>query len=203
MDLSVESLIPVPSDQEAFADCSESLHQWDEAYRRVEGYFLALGIDNKLLLSSLVLKILGRASDQHDQDPARDPITLAAAEADRYLVSWFRRVLGEEGAEPEDRLSARGRLALLLVQHEVPWQQLFISDEPVPETYRIALQRAYLQADPEFSFLEMQPRPIDLGIVDAANRAFEKMGRFRSLVQWALWLGGAIGFATLFYLTRP
>lgn len=185
-----------------WANSPDSLREWDEAYRRVEAYFSALHVDNKLLLNSLVLKILGRASERAVSEPGRRPVELAAEETDRHLVEWFRRVLGESGIEKDDRLSARGRLALVQVESEMPWQELFLSDEPVSEEVAEAMRTAYLRADPEFRFMEMRPRPIDLGIVDVANRTIENMGASRAALQWILWSGFGILLAATFFLTR-
>lgn len=201
MELSVEPLT-FPFAIEDWANCSDSLREWDEAYRRVEAYFSALHVDNKLLLSSLVLKILGRASERAEEETDRRPVELAAEETDRHLVEWFRRVLGESDVEPDDRLSARGRLALLQVESDVPWQQLFLTDEPVPAEVAEAMKTAYLKADPDFRFVEMRPRPIDLGIVDVANRTIESMGTSRTAVQWILWTAFGIILALVFFLTR-
>ena len=149
-----------------------------------------------------MLKILGRANLRHEQETHRLPVEIAAEETDKLIVSWFRDVLGDEAPEPLDRISARGRLALLLVESRVPWQQLFLSEEPVPEQFKEAIREAYLRADPDFSFVEMRPRPIDLGIVHAANRTLESMGRFRTAVQWALWIAFGALLSLIFFLTR-
>lgn len=201
MELSVEPLV-FPSPTGTWSDCAESLEQWNEAYRRVEAYFSALRVDNKLLLSSLVFKILGKVSERAGSEPDRLPVELAAEETDRLLVQWFRRVLDGSEVEPVDRLSARGRLALLMVQSDVPWQQLFLNDEPVPESVVAAIKTAYLRADPDFRFVEMRPRPIDLGIVGVANRTFESMGIWKTTVQWLLWIGFGLVLAAVFYFTR-
>jgi hypothetical protein len=201
MDLSVEPLtFQAPSGN--WSDCAESLEEWNEAYRRVEAYFSALRVDNKLLLSSLVFKILGIASERSGKEPGRLPVELAAEETDRLLVNWFRRFLVGSEVEPIDRLSARGRLALLLVETNVPWQQLFLTDEPVPEEVVTAMRTAYLRADPDFRFVEMRPRPIDLGIVGVANRTFESMGIWKTAVQWLLWIGFGLILAAVFFFTR-
>lgn len=191
---------PFPTGDQA--EDADSLQEWDEAYRRVEAYFSALHVDNKLLLNSLVLKILGRASDRVGSEPNRRPVVLAAREADRHLVRWFRQVLGESDVEPDDRLSARGRLALLQVESSVPWQKHFLSEKPIPGEVTEAMRTAYLQADPEFRFTEMRPRPIDLGIVDVANRTIESMGTSRTVLQWILWTGFGLLLAAIFFLTR-
>lgn len=201
VELSVDRL-SFPSPSGSWSDCAESLEEWNEAYRRVEAYFSALHVENKLLLSSLVFKILGLVSERADLEPGRLPVELAAEETDRLLVKWFRRVLEDSEVEPIDRLSARGRLALLLVETSVPWQQLFLSDDPVPEDVVKAMRTAYLRADPDFRFVEMRPRPIDLGIVGVANRTFESMGIWKTAVQWLLWIGFGLVLGAIFYFTR-
>ncbi len=198
----MESLNPESFTPEKWADSKASLEDWNEAYRRVEAYFSALRVRNKLLLSSLVLKILDLAHSRHQKEPDRLPLELAAEETDRMLVSWFRKVLDVEGIEMADRLSARGRLTLMLMSEEVPWQELFLTDQPIPEGHLESFRNAYLVANPDFSFVRMQPRPIDLGVVDVANRAFDQMGPWRALVQWGLWGVFAILLALIFFLTR-
>ncbi len=201
LELAVEPLSFTPPSGN-WADCAESLEEWNEAYRRVEAYFSALRVDNKLLLSSLVFKILGLVSERAGNEPGRLPVELAAEETDRLLVKWFRRVLEDSEVEPIDRLSARGRLALLFVETSVSWQQLFLTDDPIPEEVVKAMRTAYLRADPDFRFVEMRPRPIDLGIVGVANRTFESMGVWKTAVQWLLWIGFSLILGGLFYLTR-
>ncbi|MDF1823822.1 MAG: hypothetical protein P1U68_04220 [Verrucomicrobiales bacterium] len=198
----MESLNQESFTPEKWASSTASLEEWNEAYRRVEAYFSALRVSNKLLLSSLVLKILDLAHRRHQSQPERRPLELAAEETDRMLVSWFRKVLGVEGVEVTDRLSAQGRLTLLLMSEEVPWQELFLTDQPIPGENVEAFKNAYLVANPDFSFVRMQPRPIDLGVVDVANRAFDQMGAWGNVVQWALWLGFATILALTFFSTR-
>lgn len=198
----MDSLIPEASPAATWLQYRESLGDWDEAYQRVESYFAHLHVDNKLLLSSLVHKILNRAHERHLEEPARPPIELAAEEADRLLVQWFRKVLGEAQHEEEDRLSARGRMSLLLIETEIPWQELFLNDDPIPEEYAEALRTAYLRANPEFSFSEMRPQPIDLGIVDTANRTIERFGDLQLFVQWILWFTFTALLIGLFFVTR-
>ena len=214
MELSVEPVtVPHPANAAVRDDGSaapdwlrheESLEAWNEAYRRVEAYFSALRVENKLLLSSLVFKILGRANERLvNGEPDRPPVELAAEETDRFLVDWFRRVLNEPGAETgSDRLSARGRMALLEVEREVPWRQFLVSGEPMPDDFVEKMRRAYLHADPEFRFVEMRPRPIDLGLMQVASDTFEKMGRWRATAVWLFWIGCTLLMTAIFFATR-
>ncbi|MEM9282654.1 MAG: hypothetical protein AAGA96_12570 [Verrucomicrobiota bacterium] len=198
----MESVTTESFTPEKWATSAASLEDWNEAYRRVEAYFSAMRVSNKLLLSTLVLKILNLAYSRHLEEPDRKPIELAAEETDRMLVSWFRKNLAEEKLEMDDRLSARGRLSLHLMSHQLSWQEWFLKDEAIPEEHMESFKNAYLVANPDFSFVGMQPRPIDLGVVDAANRAFDQMGAWRLVVQWLLWLSFAAILILTFVLTR-
>src|SRR5690606_9578492 len=62
---------------------SERFVDWTEAYVRVESYFCALRIQNKLLLSQLVAKVLQRTAERLAEEPGESPAALAVAEADR------------------------------------------------------------------------------------------------------------------------
>ena len=198
----MESVTTESFTPEKWATSSASLEEWNEAYRRVEAYFSAMRVSNKLLLSSLVLKILNLAHRRHLEEPERKPIELAAEETDRMLVSWFRKNLAEERVEMDDRLSARGRLSLHLLSQRLPWQEWFLKEEAIPEEHMESFRNAYLVANPDYSFVRMQPRPIDLGVVDVANRAFDQMGPWRLVVPWGLWLAFAAILVLTFFLTR-
>ncbi|MDF1753265.1 MAG: hypothetical protein P1U89_10855 [Verrucomicrobiales bacterium] len=201
MELSVEPLtVPDITDQSVASE--HSLNDWNEAYTRVEAYLSSLGVTNKLLLSSLVLKVLGIANDRLENEPDRPAVELAAEEIDRLMVEWFRAVLDEPDAEPEDRLSARGRLALMSVQSRYPWQQFFLSGTPLPENFSEAMRKAYLYADPDFRFVEMRPRPIDLGIVNTATRTLEKMSQWRTATWWIFWASLGLMLLFLFIATH-
>ena len=90
--------LPGPTSPEAVAD-------WNEAYVTVESYFCALGLRNKLLLSTCIHRVLRRAANRHQAEPARKPSALAMEEAMRLVAEWFQRVLDIQ--LPENRLAAR------------------------------------------------------------------------------------------------
>lgn len=119
MELTVEALSFQPSSGN-WADCAESLEEWNEAYRRVESYFSALRVENKLLLSSLVFKILGIASERLGKEPGRLPVELAAEETDRLLVSWFCASSSGPRWNRSTAFRLGGAAALLLVDTKVP-----------------------------------------------------------------------------------
>src|SRR5690349_12159694 len=85
---------------------------WDEAYAMVEGYYSALRIRNRLLLSRIIALVLRRAARRLPNEPGKKPAELAMQEAMAVVADWFQRLLKIE--LPEQRLAARGRLALFI-----------------------------------------------------------------------------------------
>src|SRR5271163_5352676 len=91
-----------------------SLEEWNAAYKKVESYFHALRIRNKPLLGELVLRVLERAQRRAPAEPERSATQLAAEEMDHIVTEWFADVLQSPQTNPDQMLSTRGRLALLL-----------------------------------------------------------------------------------------
>jgi hypothetical protein len=138
------------------------LDDWNAAYSKVESYFHALRVRNKLLLGQLVEMVLERAMARAAGEPARSATELAVEEMDRLVNQWFAQVLPEntDGAE---MLSTRGRLALLLADQAGKWQDQFLRPGPWPSEFIAAMRETYLRAGPEFQISKMAPRPLDLG----------------------------------------
>ncbi len=176
---------------------------WGDAYTRVEAYFGALRIRNKLLLSRLVFRVLDRASVAYAATAgAGIPTELAMKEADRLVDEWFRTVMDEPVTGGRPRLSARGRLALFLAGMPERWQDQFLAEPPWPDDFVRTMRESYLQAGPEFHGSQMVPRPIDLGAVGVAALTFEKLSRYPTIRLSLFWLLCAGLLAGAFYLTR-
>ncbi|MCF3649451.1 hypothetical protein [Synoicihabitans lomoniglobus] len=175
---------------------------WSEAYARVEAYFYALRIQNKLLLSQLVAGILQRTAEQLEQQPDASPVTLAVEEAAARVDGWFRDVLTAAGVEPTN-VRQKGRLALFLADLPARWQNEFLSPGPWPEPFLEAMKATYLTTGPDFQMARMAPASIDLGIVstmaDETWRAIDRWPFFGTVLAWSLYLA-AIGI--VFYLLR-
>ena len=107
------------------------------------------------------------------------------------IASRFSQILF--GSAPATHCAGTLRYSVLPVS---------ISIARIRSSVAAAMKQAYLHADPDFRFVEMRPRPIDLGIVDVANRTFDSMGTWKTAVQWMLWLGFGTVLAAIFYLTR-
>jgi hypothetical protein len=139
------------------------MEEWNAAYQRVESYFHALRIRNKVLLGQLVQRVLERAMARAATETARPPIELAAEEMDNVVTEWFAEVLERIPTGVEQLLSTRGRLALLLADMPGRWQDQFLRPGPWPEEFVTAMRETYLRAGPDFQLSQMAPRPLDLG----------------------------------------
>ena len=139
------------------------LEDWNAAYVKVENYFHALRVRNKLLLGQLVQRVLDRAMRRAPAEPDRSATQLAAEEMDHLVTEWFAEVLQSPSAKADQTLSTRGRLALLLADMPGKWQEQFLRPGPWPEEFTTAMREAFLRAGPDFQLSKMTPRPLDLG----------------------------------------
>jgi hypothetical protein len=174
---------------------------WEEAYAMVEGYYSALRIRNRLLLSRIIALVLRRAARRLPTEPGRKPAELAMQEAMSVVVDWFQRVLKIE--LPEHRLAARGRLALLLADMPGRWQRWFLLDSGWPDDFVAQMRSSYLAAGPAFQSRTMVPHALDLpAVVTAANKGWEALGQnpwVRKFIGLALWGGLAAGIGLLLW----
>jgi len=174
------------------------LEDWNAAYAKVEAYFQALQVRNKLLLGQLVSQVLDRAIRRAASEPECGPMEIAACEMDRVVSGWFAEVLQVAPEDADPLLSTRGRMALLLADMPGRWQDQFLKPGPWPEEFVRAMRESYLRAGPDFHLSEMDPRPIDLGAMETLT-SLGKVAWFRMLVTWLFFAGGLV---TVFYLTR-
>jgi hypothetical protein len=175
-----------------------SLEEWNAAYAKVERYFYALRVRNKLLLGHLVARVLDRAIQKAVAEPTRKPMELAAEEMDCVVTEWFTAVLDTPLSQGDPVLSARGRLALLLADMPGRWQDQFLSPGPWPEDFLRAMRETYLHAGPDFQMSQMSPRPIDLGPITALTN----LGNFPYFRVLLLWLAFAALLVVVFQITH-
>jgi hypothetical protein len=174
------------------------MEEWNAAYVKVESYFQALRIRNRVLLGELVQKVLDRAMKRAPAEPQRSTTELATEEMDLVVTEWFANVLERIPTGVEHVLNTRGRLALLLADMPGKWQDQFLSQGPWPKEFVDAMQEAYLRAGPDFQLSQMTPRPLDLGpittLTNLGNLPIKKM-----LIIWCAFFAvlGAI-----FWFTR-
>ncbi|MFW6354255.1 MAG: hypothetical protein ACOC3I_07720, partial [Verrucomicrobiota bacterium] len=126
----------------------EDLVAWDLAWHRVECYLGALGVRNKLVLARKVSEVMDRAEAAWREDRGQIPARLAGRIIDEMVNAWLGEVLAVEGAEPRE-VSRRGRLAILLLDLPVAWQDAFLSPPPWPGGMAEALRAQYPSTGPD------------------------------------------------------
>ena len=197
MGLSLESALKTAGDQPGHL-AGRPLDEWNAAYLRVESYFHALRINNKVLLGQLVLRVLERTLHRASAEPQRSVTELAAEEMDAVVTEWFATVLERIPTGVEHLLNTRGRLALLLADMPGKWQDQFLHAGPWPKEFVEAMQESYLHAGPDFQLSKMTPRPLDLGPI-ATLTNFGKIPYLKMVVSWLVF---ALLLIAIFHFTH-
>lgn len=200
MDLSLESALAAAAgttDQPG-SIAGRPMAEWNAAYTRVESYFRALRVKNRMLTGRLVMDVLGRAVRRAPSEPDRTATELAAEEMDHVITEWFGQVLEQPPTGADQMLSTRGRLALLLADMPGRWQDQLLRPGPWPEEFVPAMQDAYLRAGPDFQLARMEPRQLDLGAIEKITQ----MSRLPYFKMVAVWLAFALLLAFLFLITH-
>jgi hypothetical protein len=150
--------------------------EWNESYVTVESYLLSLGVRNRLLLSRLILRILDRAQERLNEDSSQKAPSVAMEETISLVADWFSRAADVN--LPDNRLAARGRLALLLADIPGRYQAYILAEPPLPPEVSAALKESYLRAEPLLQRRSMVPRPITLNpIMRQASEWWEGLHR--------------------------
>ncbi len=146
--------------------------QWNAAFYRLEDYFRALRLVNKVQQSQIILGLLESAAARHALDTAGDPTALAMEEACAAMDHWFEGIFG-----PREQLSVVGLISLLAVDAPEKWPLAFPTGE-IPVELRRDLLESDVRAGPNLQVSSMTPRPIDVGslldpspLSDTLNRA--------------------------------
>jgi hypothetical protein len=174
------------------------MEEWNAAYAKVESYFHALRIRNRVLLGELVTQVLDRAMKRAPAEPERSPTELAAEEMDLVVTEWFAAVLERIPTGVEHVLNTRGRLALLLADMPGKWQDQFLRPGPWPEEFVQAMQDAYLRAGPDFQISQMAPRPLDLGPITTLTN----LGQLPVRKMVLIWIAFLLILGLVFWWTR-
>ena len=192
------SLIAAPETDQPGRLAGRSLDEWNAAYAKVESYFHALRVRNKVLLGRLVIKVLQRAMQRALQEPQRSASELAAEEMDHFVTQWFGQVLERPPTDVDQMLSTRGRLALLLADMPGKWQDQFLRPGPWPQEFVNGMRENYLRAGPNFQHSRMTPRSLHLGPITTLGN----IGRLPYARMVTIWLLFALALVGLFLLTH-
>lgn len=200
MDLSLEPSLTAASDglDQPGRMAGRSLEEWNAAYAKVESYFHALRVRNRVLLGRLVIHVLKRAMRRAPHEPERTATELSAEEMDRVVTEWFAEVLQEPPTGTDQMLSTRGRLALLLADMPGKWQDQFLRPGPWPKDFVTAMRQAYLHAGPDFQLSQMTPRPLHLGPITTLSK-ISRLPYMKMLLIWILFWST---LAIIFVLTH-
>jgi hypothetical protein len=198
MDLPLESLSGPEGLETPGRIAGRSLEEWNAAYSKVESYFHALRVQNKVLLGRVVNHVLKRAMGRAPNEPQRSATEIAAEEMDRVVTGWFGQVLQTSATGTDQMLSTRGRLALLLADMPGKWQDQFLRPGPWPEDFVKSMREAFQLAGPDFQLSNMTPRPLDLGPIGTLT-GIGRLPYFKMLSAWLLF---ALVLVVVFVLTH-
>jgi hypothetical protein len=174
------------------------MEEWNSAYLKVESYFHALKIRNRVLLGQMVLRVLERAKQRALKEPERTASELAAEEMDHVVTEWFAEVLQVPPAGKDQMLSTRGRLAMMLADLPGKWQEQFLRPGPWPEEFVTAMRETFFRSGPDFQISKMTPRPLDLGPITTLTN----FGRLPYFKMVSVWLVFALVLVFIFWLTH-
>jgi len=180
-----------------FFPITGSQADWNVAYYRLEDYFRALRMVNKVHQSQIILHILEKTAARHARDASQNPAALAMEEARAAMDQWFETVLGHR-----ERIAVAGLISLLAIDAPERWPVAFLSDE-IPVEFRSEMQESEVRAGPDLQVSSMVPRPIDVGpLLDPVHfsEALEKV-RWVSTVVVVVAVLAALSFS-LFMFTR-
>ena len=143
---------------------------WDEAFLRVESYLHAHRVQSVVLLNQLTTEIIAEARARAEQQPGEPPVALAMRIAHERIASWFRSVV-EDANWSEERLKARGRLALLMTNMSSSWSTQFLTSETISSELVQAMKKSTLQPGPEIRLSNMAPAPLEFAFGDTDESA--------------------------------
>ena len=160
---------------------------WDEAFLRVESYLRAHHLESRVLLNQITTEIIRDAHQKALTNPAEEPVVLAMQATHARMSSWFARS-GNLGDWSDERVRARGRLALVL--EDLPGRQpnCFLSTEPTAPDLTAALAAGVLQPGPELRLSNMPPAPLEFGFDEPGESSFPQKSRWSTMREAAGWL---------------
>lgn len=173
--------------------------EWGPAVEAVAAYLDALRVTDHAVRDRVTARVVEAVAERRIELDDALLATLAMHELDRLMTEWFAAVLDEpESVSDPAQLSARGRLALLLVDMPGRWQAQFLQPAPWPPEFVSAMREGFLHTRPDDHPGHMQPRPIDLGPIATLTR-LGHLPYYRILL---VWLGFAALLVVVFRLTH-
>jgi hypothetical protein len=176
-----------------------TLDEWNASYYRLEDYFRANQVTNKLHQSQIILRLLQRAAAQHALDPTQTPTRLALEEAYEVIDKWFEHLLPDE---PPQRAAMVGRVGLLMIDATEKWPNVFLAEPgETPPEFREALRNVTLQGGPDLRVSSMVPRPLDASpVAELIEETWERLGK--ASVFLLIGMVGLFASAVAFYFAK-
>ena len=164
----------------------------------MESYLRAHHLESRVLLNHLAIEIIQAAREQALATPDLVPVVAAMQVTHARIGTWFARA-GNAGDWSDERVRARGRLALVLADVPGRWAGWFLSSTPVPAELAKALAAGVLHRGPELRFSNMPSAPLEFGFEPPADSKPPGKGNggwetLRAAAGWLL-IVGIFGFA--------
>jgi hypothetical protein len=168
---------------------------WDEAFLRVEGYLRAHHLESRVLLNRIVTEIIQDARTLAQGSPSEEPVKLAMQATHARIGAWFARA-GMDLDWTNERMRARGRLAMVLADLPGRWSNLFLSADPLPEEFAAAMRSFALFPSPRLQLSSMPPAPLEFAYNDGSPSPPNRNVRLllRAFGSWLL-IAGFFGIA--------
>lgn len=161
--------------------------QWNAAFYRLEDYFRAHRVTNKLHQSQVILRLLQRASAKHAICPNKAPVQLALEEAYAEIDRWFQLLVTDPDLPPA-RASIMGRVSMHILDAPEKWPNVFLAQEAiVPAEFSSAVRESSIRSGPDLAVSSMVPRPLDPAPgVELLDETWERLGRVTLAVTFGL-----------------
>ena len=160
---------------------------WDEAFLRVESYLRAHHLESRVLLNQITAEIIREARQRALVHPGEEPVVAAMHATHARIGAWFAST-GHGGDWSDERVRARGRLALVLEDLPGRRANCFLSNEPIPSDHSAALVAGVLQPGPELRLSNMPAAPLEFGFDEPAEASSPNRGGWSTIREAAGWI---------------
>jgi hypothetical protein len=160
---------------------------WDEAFLRVESYLRAHHLESRVLLNQITTEIIRDAYQKSLAAPGEEPVAIAMRATHARIGAWFARA-GNNGDWSDERVRARGRLALVLKNLPGNNASRFLSNDPVPSALPAILEDGVLRAGPELRLTNMSATPLEFGFAEPSDPSTAKKSSWSGVREAAGWI---------------
>jgi hypothetical protein len=160
---------------------------WDEAFLRVESYLRAHHLESRVRLNQITTEIIHEAHQQSLANPDAEPVAVAMRCTHARIGAWFSHA-GHNGDWSDERVRARGRLALVLKELPGRAANCFLSNDPGPSELPAVIASAVLRPGPELHLSNMPPAPLEFGFDEPSDPSTAKKSGWASVREAAGWI---------------